>query len=235
MALRLLGYMLQIWEAYLRRNPRARWLPPIVPVVVAHGPGGWRARTQFADLVDLRGGAATLAPHVPAFSYLVDDLASVPDADLAARPVAAALRVVLLALKNWRARVVRGVEHVRALVDDVLAAPGGRALLEALAQYTIEVRRNEQDGLQLAAGLGEEVKKMATSAAEKIERRGYKKGRDAGRAAALRKLLAGLLTQRFGPLPASATERLARADADDLARWGERVLAAPSLEAVFAD
>jgi hypothetical protein len=49
-----------------------------------------------------------------------------------------------------------------------------------------------------------------------------------------RQLLLELLTERFGPLPAAVTQLVARGTRDDLACWGKRILAATSLDDVFA-
>ena len=46
-------------------------------------------------------------------------------------------------------------------------------------------------------------------------------------------VLTHLLTQRFGPLPGWATERLAQAGREELEQWAERVLEAQRLEDVF--
>jgi hypothetical protein len=48
-------------------------------------------------------------------------------------------------------------------------------------------------------------------------------------------LLLRLLTRRFGELPPETVERVRAAEGDQILLWAERVLDAPSLEAVFAD
>ena len=48
-------------------------------------------------------------------------------------------------------------------------------------------------------------------------------------------LLRRLLTRRFGPVPAWVEEKLARADRAQLEAWGDRVLEAKTLAAVFAE
>ena len=47
------------------------------------------------------------------------------------------------------------------------------------------------------------------------------------------RLLARLLTRRFGALPAAIEEKLAKATEADLEAWSDAVLSAESLEAVF--
>jgi hypothetical protein len=46
--------------------------------------------------------------------------------------------------------------------------------------------------------------------------------------------LLGLLTERFGSLPAAVTERVDQASRQALERWGKRILKAASLDDVFA-
>ena len=47
------------------------------------------------------------------------------------------------------------------------------------------------------------------------------------------KLLARLLERRFGTLPPWATEKLTRASEQELEAWGDSILTAPTLQAVF--
>ncbi|MEO1229060.1 MAG: DUF4351 domain-containing protein [Myxococcota bacterium] len=48
-------------------------------------------------------------------------------------------------------------------------------------------------------------------------------------------LLLRQLTRRFGELPGETIEHVKAADGDQLLVWADRVLTAPSLEAVFAE
>ncbi|MGZ8217391.1 DUF2887 domain-containing protein [Methylomagnum sp.] len=61
------------------------------------------------------------------------------------------------------------------------------------------------------------------------EARGEAKGAAKGEAA----LLCRLLERKFGPLPATVTQRLASADAETLLIWGERVLDAQRLDDIW--
>ena len=66
-----------------------------------------------------------------------------------------------------------------------------------------------------------------------VERIGIAKGRVEGRLEGESKLLKKLLERRFGALPAWATEKLSNASEPALEAWGEAVLSAPTLDAVF--
>ena len=48
-------------------------------------------------------------------------------------------------------------------------------------------------------------------------------------------MLLRLLRLRFGTVPTEVTTRVTTADPETLLRWSERVLSAPTLEAVFAE
>ena len=81
---------------------------------------------------------------------------------------------------------------------------------------------------------------MGTLAEQLIERgvqkgraEGIQKGRAEGIQEGQRETLTRLLTLKFGPLPSTATERLASATHDELAAYTLRVLTAQSLDVVF--
>ena len=63
--------------------------------------------------------------------------------------------------------------------------------------------------------------------------KGMEKGVEIGRLEGESKLLKKLLEHRFGALPAWATEKLTSATEKDLETWGEAILTAPTLEALF--
>jgi predicted transposase YdaD len=65
----------------------------------------------------------------------------------------------------------------------------------------------------------------------RIRAEGHAEGRREGEA----EVLLRQLRIRFGALPEDVTARLKAADAETLLRWSERVLSAPTLDAVFAE
>ena len=81
MPLRLLVYLVRIWEAYYKLYGGP--LPLIIPTVVSHAPEGWTAPTSFHDMFEPPPDAiANVANLVPSFSYLLADLARTSDAEL---------------------------------------------------------------------------------------------------------------------------------------------------------
>jgi predicted transposase YdaD len=74
---------------------------------------------------------------------------------------------------------------------------------------------------------------------QRIRAAGREEGRTAGREEGRREgeaeMLLRLLRVRFGSLPTEVTARVTTAAPETLLHWSERVLSAPTLEAVFAD
>ncbi|MDD5037281.1 MAG: Rpn family recombination-promoting nuclease/putative transposase [Methylococcaceae bacterium] len=64
---------------------------------------------------------------------------------------------------------------------------------------------------------------------------GQQEGRQEGRQEGEQVLLLRQLKRRFGPLPEGVEQRLAQATTDQLERWAERVLEAPTLAAMFEE
>ena len=77
------------------------------------------------------------------------------------------------------------------------------------------------------------VKRGIQQGIEQGIERGLTQGRLEGRAEGRAAILARLLTRRFGPLPATITQRLGHASAEQLDLWAERILDADSLDEVF--
>ena len=91
MPLRLLRYLLRIWDTLQQREPERTLLPPIVPVTIHHSDTGGTAATSFDELLDLLHELrAVVGPFVPSFRFLLDDVSQVPDERLRARAMSAA-------------------------------------------------------------------------------------------------------------------------------------------------
>ena len=61
------------------------------------------------------------------------------------------------------------------------------------------------------------------------------KGIQQGMLSGERQVLTRQLTRRFGPLPAAVLQQLEQANTDQLERWADKILDAPTLEDVFAE
>ena len=100
--LRLLAYMVRI-DSVARRTPRRKAVFAILPVVLSHAEGGWKAPLSFHGLIDFPPGPLPeLEVYSPQFSYIVDDLSSQSDEQLMARTLEAMGMLTLLMLRHAR-------------------------------------------------------------------------------------------------------------------------------------
>jgi len=234
MALRLLVYVGLLYQDLLRgeRLRAGRKLPPVVPIVLYNGERQWDAPCQMKELIEsLPGG---IDRYLPRLEYLLLEERRYGEEQLRGmRNLAAALFrlensrepadavAVLEALVEWLSGPERA-ELRRAFVTFLRAAFLGRRMPEADLPEVAELT-------EVKAVLAERVEEWLKRSREKGREEGVIKGRIEGRA----ELLTRLLERKFGPLPEELRGRLAEADADQLLRWGERVLTAERLEDVF--
>ena len=251
--LQLLGYMLRIWTRYAAGKPaKLRALPPIVPLVFFHGRNTWTIPLDFGEMVQ---ADADTAAFVPSFRYALHDLGSGPQealsGDAPIRAVLSALRYVQrndVVTREILTAILRDlpdgsvlerivfryiVEKYEVPLDDVEAVlentkqDGGKALMGTIAE--IWEKQGEAKGLAAGEALGREKGKVEGLA--EGEARGEARGRAEGEA----KSLMRLLVKRFGPLPDPVVVQIAAGSIEELDRWVDRVLDAPTLEAVFGE
>jgi hypothetical protein len=140
MPLRLLRYMVRIWEHWLKDHEGATVLPAIVPVVLYHGDERWSAPQGFDALLDVPETIrAALAEHLVRFAYVLDDLSEVPDDQLRTRDATAAL--VNLCFKHVRkgARFVEILSRSGDLMRRVCRTHEGREAFRFVVSYILDV------------------------------------------------------------------------------------------------
>ena len=246
MPLRLLTYVVRIWEDVRRQNPKPPRLPLVLPVVVHHSETGWTGDTRFESLFDLPREAEALLAYVPRFRFLLDDLGSAGAAALHRRAMMAYTRLVLLALLAGR-----GDQHIgpwlRSCVDllqEMQGEPLPEGALVRILRYLIDTH-GSQEYPDLRATL-RELKTIDEATMETIaqmlERKGREdglaegrqEGRKEGRKEGLRDLLLRAVRRRFGAPSASVVARVELAEPAVLEQWFDRVFDARSVDDVFA-
>jgi Putative transposase, YhgA-like len=236
MSFRLLRYEVRIWERWQRDNPHAQKLPVILPVVLHHSVDGWTGSTAFEDLLDADPDTlAAVAPHVPGFQFVLEDLSHETDEALRARAMTALARLSLWCLRHAR-EPWELVDRLGAWVDlvrEVRAAPQGAAALALIMRYifaTNEPDRPEDLVRRLLAAVGEEGKEEIMTAADQLMERGREQGREQGQ----REMVLNQLRGRFGALPDAVVARVAAAGMAELHTWSISLLTAARLDDVFA-
>lgn len=78
-ALRLLKYLVRVWEQHIQQNPGTKKLPPIIPVVLAQDNEKWKVPTQFSELLEIPEGIKdSVNGFLPSFTYRLIELANMP-------------------------------------------------------------------------------------------------------------------------------------------------------------
>jgi predicted transposase YdaD len=240
MPLRMLRYVMRIWDRHLENHPRAKRLPMIVPLVVYQGPRRWTHPVELGQLIDIDPDTRDPADaFLPRFRFVLDDLTKLDTAALRARPVTTPVRLT-----------VRLLRIVPTHVDDATAAigpddiddfrnlshyPDWRELMTAFLKYIEAGSETPPRKLaSLASQIGPEAEEVYMTTADMLRAEGRTEGRAEGRTEEAARLLVRLLTRRFGTVPDRARERIATASLEQLRVWSEQVLDAETLDQVLA-
>ena len=118
--------MIRIWEQ-IERAEKDKPLPPIIPVVLSHSERGWHVPTSFEDTLELGAIREHVLPHVPRFRYIVDDLTTATDAQLATRISSLYVRVVMPLFRDGRRLPISLVfSHTQTSCVPLTAPPPSR-------------------------------------------------------------------------------------------------------------
>lgn len=200
LALRLLRYMVRIWEKRLAQFPGDP-LPVILPIVLAQNARVWGLRPDFASLLNLPDGmAAALRPFVPDFAFRLIQLAELPFEAIAGTPAGILVLRVLKAERS--AQLLAG-----PVWDESLLGQAPRALFGLLLRYILAADidkvafENKLQSIQDADTRGQAMT-LAQQYHQEGRQEGHEEGRQEGRKDAI---LANLLI-RLGPVPEGLAE-----------------------------
>jgi predicted transposase/invertase (TIGR01784 family) len=225
MALRLLVYMVRVWESYRKAQAEAKSLPPVVPVVLYQGDTGWATRT-LAGLVE---GGDAFAAFVPDFAFVLDDLRGASDEALRDRAISVHAKVALALMREARTDgalvdvLVRWMEELRELQSQ----PTGASALGLLLRYIAEVRDGSIEGLRATVRqLGPVAEEAMMTMAEQWRQEGKAEGRAES--------IFAVLSARSLAVTADLRARvLACRDVAVLDRWLAAAVTATSADDIF--
>lgn len=250
MPLRLLRYLLRLWERFRRDHPAPAPLPAMLPVVLCHAESGWRGPRSLHALIEREAlELPGLAAFLPDFAFVIEDLVRRDDAELAALAPDDGAAVALWLLRDARtaARLFASATHwaprLRALVRKEQASVAAEQLLSYLLSV---LDPDDADRLgEVLAELDPTLEEIYMNERETFSEACYRKGHEAGvrygtmqaqaeweargRAATLLRLL----TAKFGAVGPEHRERLERLTIPELDALAERVLTATSLAELF--
>ena len=232
MPYRVLRYITRIWERHVEQRGKGEPLPLILAIVVSHAVGGWTAPVHLHEMISPSPTSIEgVAPLVPGFRILVDDLAHVSNEELEQRALEAFPELVLRALRDARdsERLNRNVSDLARLASKLIAAPSGIQALSQILHYLTHVCEGlhyEDFRAKLREHLPESERPLMTIAEELTQ-----KGRAEGQVA----LLVKQMTRKFGELSVEYRARLEASTSDALERYAERLITETTLADVFAD
>lgn len=234
MALRLLSYILRIWERFTKDKPPPARLPVVLPFVLAQGRRPWKTASNLVDLIDLPPEFDDLLrPWQPSLAYHLLELVRIPYRELAGTPEG------ILTLRALKA------EPVNELLDDSL---WDESLWHSMSEGALErLLRYIFNAEQQIPKLRERIHKIHTQplknkamtladqlrAEGKLEGRieGKKEGLTEGRLRSIREAVMRALEIRHGRLPQGIMEALELInDHTRLERLHEGAIKAASIE-----
>jgi predicted transposase YdaD len=198
-ALRLLRYMVRIWESFLKEKPGAL-LPVILPVVLAQSEKPWRVNPQFSSLIDLSAELAEdCRRFIPDFHFQLVQLAGMPYEAIPGTPAGILLLRVMKAERCdelltdpvWDEGLL---DQIPGVVFEMII----RYLLGADVDSTIFERRLREIS---QSNLRDSAMTLAQQLTQKGLEKGLQEGRQEGRQEGLREAVLETLAIRFGAIP----------------------------------
>ena len=229
MALRVMVYVGLLYQDLIKTGEASSpgRLPAVFPIVIYNGDPAWAACRDVAELIQpLPGG---LTAYRPSLRYHLLDEG----------------RVQSLAADNTVTDLIEiesapGREQMQTIVERLsrrLAGPQNTELRRALAVWISRVvaqRLPPQAKLPPVTELAE-VQAMLSRNVIRWDVRARQEGLMEGRSELARSTLERLLVRRFGPLPPEALGRIHHAALPQLETWLDRIIDAPTWQAVFEE
>ncbi len=173
LSLRLLRYLVRIWESHAEARPGAdRLLPPILPVVLSQNAETWDLPTRLSDLLDLPGEVRDeLRPYLPDFTYHDLQLAGM---EFEAIPGTASGVLVLRVMKAERL----GRLLDEAVWDEQLIVRVPREILQMVLRYILGADIDKEAFETRVMGIDDpETRSAAMTLAQRYHQEGRQEGR----------------------------------------------------------
>lgn len=214
----LLKYMLEIWEAKVKKE-NTNELPIIIPLVIYHGKDDWKIKTTLGEMIiGYKDLPEDVKKYVPDYEYLLYDISRYTDEEIKGE---AQLRIIISILrdvftkdsKTVKATALRAMEHLQELED----RQTGIEYFETLMKYLLNVgkrlkKEDIEDIIKKVETSYPEGSEVVMTLAEKFREEGELRGRKEERV----KTATRLLTRKFGALPEDIKGRIQQLDADTL-------------------
>jgi hypothetical protein len=214
MSLRMLRYLLRIWEDHLQAKPETKTLPVIVPLVLHHSPNGWTCPERFEELLDIdEQGLNDVAEVVPRFGMILHDISHTSDEELMSRAITGLARITLLLFRHARtvrepAEIYERLRRYVTVLLEVMHASNGADAIMAVMRYIQGVTLQSDHEVHMAM---QETVLIDEQLYNDIRFPGRREREEERRA-----MLLEQLEERFGKVPAWAVKRVNAAKLDEL-------------------
>jgi len=193
LALRLLSYMVRIWQALQPKLKKGEKLPVILPVVLAQNKQHWEIRENFSALIDVPADldeASEYGRFVPNFLFRLVQLVDTPYEELPGTPTAQ------LVLRVLRAEIL-GEPRVEQVWDVGLMEEMRREMIEAVLLYLAEFDVDKDAFLRrLKAVENTKIKDSAMTVAQQLRQEGRQEGEWIGKIQMLEQFLGRAATAK---------------------------------------
>ena len=234
MPLRLLRYMLRIWDTYIEAEPGSRQLPPVLPIVLYHNRGTWGAPRCFHDLL---GGPeealSALHAYLPQFSFILNDLSVVSDEELRAGAMDGVVR--LLFKHIWDGDLPSQLASWGELLRTVASKEtAGLRSLSRVIEYILQASDVPIDVLErvLTSYVDPSMSETIQTTADQLRQEGRQEGRLEGCASGILRVLEARTIQVDD---ITRTRILGCRDQDRLERWFDRALIVKTVSELFLE
>jgi predicted transposase/invertase (TIGR01784 family) len=176
-AFQALKYIVHVWDLYLANHDRAKYLPPVIPLVLYHGKNKWNLDTRFSRLFKKPG---PLKVFIPDFKFLLLDISHEPDENIRGNPI---LQILLKTLKYiFKPGIKNKLPEIIQLFEKIKNKNNALDYLAALINYLVSTAGNldnEEIEVNVSKVFSEGGKIMATIA-EKLINQGINQGIEQG-------------------------------------------------------
>jgi predicted transposase/invertase (TIGR01784 family) len=229
-AFQLLRYMIEIWEAKIKKE-KTYELPMIIPLVIYHGKDNWNIRTSLGELIPgYKELPENIQKFIPDYEYLLYDLSQYTDQEIKGE---AQTKIILTMFRDILKTDSKGLLHsvFRAVryLQELENKQTGIEYFETLMRYIFSVRadlttKNVNEIIDKIGNTYPEGSEVVMTLAEQFRKEGREKGMmeglekgmmeglEKGEVKALVNTVIKLLTKKFGTLPEELKTEISKLD-----------------------
>ena len=224
-ALRVLAYVVRVWQRFAEEHPSPAKLPPVFPLVLVQGRRPWKTSNKLEDLLEMPPQfAKLLAPWQPTLMYHIMELVRTPYESLGGTPEG------ILALRALKAEPVSDLLADWIWDETLLTQISGDAL-ERLLRYIFNADVDAAAFLRRTRRIQTQPLNAKTmTLADRLVQMGREEGRSEGLSqgisqgigqglVAMRGVVVRTLEAKFQTVPIGLVEAVDRVE--DIARLGE--------------